>query len=403
MSVIQIPRILLPARTDAEAMRKWSVIACDQFTSDKKYWEALEREVGEAPSTLRLVFPEVYLDDGDAEARIAAIRQNMRGYLADGVFRRLDRGFVLVERSTRYTDQKRYGVVLAIDLEEYSFQPRSSAKIRATEATVPERIPPRVKIRRGAPLELPHVMLLYDAREEEILKDLENGRPELLYDFELNRGGGRLRGWFLPEEQAAEIAQRLYATAGDMLFAVGDGNHSLAAAKTCWEEIKATLSPEERRTHPARYALCEAVSLYSPALTFEPIHRFVDGVAVEKFIAGIGKYVSVPMRREGRTLSFTGEYDAVSLLRSLDAYIAEYTGMYGGKTDYIHGEKELAELTDGKKDSVGIRLKTVSKDGFFKAVEEGGSLPRKTFSMGEGAEKRYYTECREISAEYKEF
>ena len=399
MSVIHIPRILLPARSDPDSMRKWSVIACDQFTSDENYWKQTEAETGGAPSAFNLIYPEVYLNAADGEERIAAIHRNMRAYLKGGVFRLLDRGFVLVERTTRFSPHKRYGVVLAIDLEEYSFSAQSGAKIRATEATVSERIPPRVKIRRGAALELPHVMLLYDAPEARISDGIDVGSLQPLYDFELNRGGGHLRGWFLPEAAARKITENLYAAAtGEILFAVGDGNHSLAAAKTCWEEIKKGLTPEEQRTHPARYALCEAVSLYSPALTFEPIHRFLCGVDVEKAIAALKDSLPMPVLREGNVLSFTAG-DPVETLRRVDDFIAGYTGAHGGSVDYVHGEAELRKLVSAGCGRVGVILKTVEKDGFFKAVESGGALPRKTFSMGEGTEKRYYTECKIIDRE----
>lgn len=397
-NIIALPRILLPRATDEKSMRAWSVIACDQFTSDKKYWEDLDREIGNEPSTLRLIFPEAFLKDADGEKRIDNINRNMEEYLQNGVFRKLDKGFVLIERATRFTKEKRYGIVLAVDLEAYSYAPKSSAAIRATEATVPERIPPRVKIRAGAKLELPHVMLLYNAKEEEIFGDLQSEITTLekLYDFELNQGGGHLKGWFLNEEKSDKIIKKLYKTAGDMLFAVGDGNHSLATAKTCWENIKKDLSEEEKKTHPARFALCEAVSIYSKALTFEPIHRFVAGVDAEKFIAAIQEKIPFNIRREGKLLSFTGEYDVVEALRAADGFIAEYLRENGGEVDYIHGENELACLVEAGHDRVGLLFKAIQKDGFFRAVETGGSLPRKTFSMGEGAEKRYYTECKEI-------
>lgn len=397
-NVIYIPRILLPVDNGEEAMRAWSVIACDQFTSDRAYWDTLDREIGDKPSSLRLIFPEAFLKDADSEQRVKNINRTMLSYERKGVFKKMPHGFILTERSTRYTKEKRYGIVLAVDLERYSFAPRSEAAIRATEETVPERIPPRVKIRQGASLELPHVMLLYDVREKEIIGDeLDNlSSIEKLYDFELNQGGGHLRGWFLDEARSKKIAERLYETAGNMLFAVGDGNHSLATAKTCWENIKKNLSEEEKETHLARYALCEAVSIYSPALTFEPIHRFVAGVDAKKFISCFKHKVTLPVVREGRLLTFIGNYDVVQAIREIDAAIAEYIKTEGGDVDYIHGNEELCSLTEASSDCVGVKLKEISKDGFFKAVQAGGSLPRKTFSMGEGAEKRYYTECKEI-------
>ncbi len=398
-SVIQIPNILLPKNSlDGEFMNKWSVIACDQFTSDRGYWQALDELVGGAPSTLRLVFPEVYLKDEDGEERVKNINANMEKYVAAGLFEKLDRGFILTARATKFTKEIRYGIVLAVDLESYSFAPKSNADIRATEATVPERIPPRVKIRQGARLELPHVMLLYNAREEDILgeelKDLD--RLEKKYDFTLNQEGGRLQGWYLDESRSQKITQKLYQTSGEMLFAVGDGNHSLATAKTCWENIKKNLSEEERKTHPARYALCEAVSIYSPALTFEPIHRFVLGMDSAKLIEKIENEVGLPVKKTGRVLAFEGNYDVAETLRKLDKVIAEFIKVNGGEVDYIHGERELISLVEEQEDRVGVMLNAIPKDGFFASVEKGGSLPRKTFSMGEGVEKRYYTECKEI-------
>lgn len=397
-SIIVLPEILLPKDRKADSMRAWSVIACDQFTSDRGYWQRLEKEIGNRPSTLRLIFPEVFLKDDDSEQRIADINRNMERYLQDGLFQRLDKGFVLTERTTEYTNEKRYGIVLAVDLEQYSFASQSSAKIRATEATVPERIPPRVKIRSEAKLELPHVMLLYNASEEEILGGVKQAVSASmpLYDFELNQGGGHLKGWFLNEEISQGIIKKLYDTAGDMLFAVGDGNHSLATAKTCWDNIKRELSEEERKTHPARYALCEAVSIYSKALTFEPIHRFVFGVDAQEFIAQFEKFTTLRITKKDNLISFDGEYDVAEALRCLDGFIGEYLKRNGGEVDYIHGSEELTALAQSGKDRVGILLKAISKDGFFRSVETGGSLPRKTFSMGEGAEKRYYTECKEI-------
>ncbi|MBP5242082.1 MAG: DUF1015 domain-containing protein, partial [Clostridia bacterium] len=329
---------------------------------------------------------------------------NMEKYLANGIFRKLAPGIVLTERTTRYTEEKRYGVVLAVDLEEYSFASKSEADIRASEATVPERIPPRVKIRQGAKLELPHVMLLYNAKEEDVLgeaiaKSAQGGLEEL-YDFELNRDGGHLRGWFLPQEQAEKITENLYAATGEgkMLFAVGDGNHSLATAKTCWEEIKKTLSEEEQKTHPARYALCEAVSIYSPALTFEPIYRFVAGgnaASSAELIAAAQEKIPCKSEKKGNLLSFIGEYNVPRLLRALDGVIAEHIKNFGGTVDYVHGKEELAALVE-KTGGVGFLTSAISKDAFFASVEADGALPRKTFSMGEGEEKRYYTECKEI-------
>lgn len=403
--IICIPDILLPAKSaDPAFMRAWSVIACDQFTSDRDYWDGLDAETGDAPSALRLVLPEVYLKDADAARRIAVIGENMEKYLKDGVLRRLNRGFVLTARTTAYTDRVRYGIVLAIDLEAYSFDASAKTAVRATEATVPERLPPRAAVRRGAKIELPHTMLLYNGSQEEILKDIVDGDVvrgdgdlEKLYDFELNRGGGHLCGWALGEELSREIRRRLYAAAPDgFLFAVGDGNHSLAAAKLCWEEKKKTLSPLERKTHPARYALCEAISVHSPALAFHPIHRFVAGTDAERFIGAFMRECPLPLARAGRMLSFPADTDIVQAIAFTDRFLSGYTRAYGGEIDYIHGEDALAALVSAADDRAGIRFPAIAKDGFFDYIEKNGAFPRKTFSIGEGTEKRYYTECKEI-------
>ena len=397
---IHIPEILLPKfHTDAEKMRKWSVIACDQFTSDKDYWLSLDKEIGDAPSTLRLIYPEAFLSESEPEKRIEKINAEMEEYLRRGVFTRLDGGFIITERETEFRKEKRYGIMLAVDLEKYSYAPKSDAAIRASEATVPERLPPRIKIRRNAKIELPHVMLLYNAREEEIFgRFLSNNQligGDLVYDFDLNAHGGHLRGRYYGGDKASEIADNLYRTAGEMLFAVGDGNHSLATAKKCWDEIKETLPENERETHPARFALCEAVSIYSPALVFEPIYRFVSGVDKEKFIAFIrtDKTHSSAYEKQNGVFAFDAN-DQVELIRALDGKIAEYLKENGGEVDYIHGESALCDLAEN---GIGFLNGTVSKDGFFAEIVKNGSLPKKTFSMGEGREKRYYTECKMIA------
>ena len=259
MNAIKIPELLLPK--DAK-MELWACNACDQYTSDYAYWEKLDKLVGSAPSALRLIFPEIYLKD-KPEERIKAINAQMRNYMDSGVFRQVEGGFVFVERATQ--SGVRTGIVLAIDLEAYDFAVGSKALIRSTEATILERIPPRVKIREKAEIELPHVMLLYDDKQNAVLNAVERGQT--LYDFDLNMGGGHVKGTYV--KNAEEVAQAFYKLCNSnkygngekLLFAVGDGNHSLATAKTCWEKIKATLTKEQAEEHPARYALAEAVNI----------------------------------------------------------------------------------------------------------------------------------------------
>lgn len=396
MSTIIIPQIYLPAVDDLGA---WATIACDQYTSDGAYWQKLESFVGDKPSTLNLIFPEIYLGDNDSQ-RIARINENMRTYLASGVFRPYT-GLVLVERTTR--SGTRTGILLAVDLEEYSFRPASKAIVRSTEATILERIPPRVAIRKDAPIELPHIMLLYDDAYGEVLAAAERG--EKLYDFELNMGGGHVKGTAITNGE--EVISRLmrlsripesvkkYGRAEELLFVVGDGNHSLAAAKQCWDDLKSSLTPEEREVHPARFALAEAVNIYDPALRFEPIHRFVKTDKPDLFLKGM------PSGGSGRAVVvIDGKRGAVHFpenipegIRALDEYITTFITTHGGSVDYVHGADEVAALSG---DGVGILLPAISKNDLFRLVIEGGNLPRKTFSMGDGDEKRYYIEAKAI-------
>ena len=396
MSTIIIPQIYLPAVDDLGA---WATIACDQYTSDGAYWQKLESFVGDKPSTLNLIFPEIYLGDNDSQ-RIVRINENMRAYLASGVFRPYT-GLVLVERTTR--SGTRTGILLAVDLEEYSFRPASKAPVRSTEATILERIPPRVAIRKDAPIELPHIMLLYDDAYGEVLAAAERG--EKLYDFELNMGGGHVKGTAITNGE--EVISRLmrlsripesvkkYGRAEELLFVVGDGNHSLAAAKQCWDDLKPSLTPEEREVHPARFALAEAVNIYDPALRFEPIHRFVKTDKPDLFLKGM------PSGGSGRAVVvIDGKRGAVHFpenipegIRALDEYITTFITTHGGSVDYVHGADEVAALSG---DGVGILLPAISKNDLFRLVIEGGNLPRKTFSMGDGDEKRYYIEAKAI-------
>lgn len=393
MDAIKIPDILLPANAD---MTIWSVNACDQFTSDYGYWEKLDKQVGANPSALRLIFPEIYLKD-KPEQRIAAINAQMKKYLEEGVFKKVQGGFILVERTTQ--SGTRTGIVLAIDLEAYDFKKGSKALIRSTEATILERIPPRVKIRENAPVELPHVMLLYDDPENAVLKAAKRG--EMLYDFDMNMGGGHVKGTYI--SNAEEVRNAFYALAdGDkygngekLLFAVGDGNHSLATAKTCWENIKKSLTPEEAANHPARFALVEAVNIYDPALTFEPIHRLIKTDKPDEFVKGFkpngGKkaYIAVG----GKTSPTAFSDDVPQGIRELDEYISDFIKANGGEVDYIHGDEELKAFSS---QGVGVILPAIQKSDFFRLIVTGGNLPRKTFSMGEGNEKRYYIEAKLI-------
>ncbi len=385
-------KILLP--NDSVDLTLFSTIACDQFTSEKNYWEELEGLVLDKPSCLNLVFPEVYLSNDNSE-RIAKINENMQKYLDEGIFKEEREGYILTVRKTSY-GITRVGIVLSIDLEDYSFDEDTNALIRSTEGTVMSRIPPRVEIRENAKLEFPHILLLSNDSEFSIIENFYNQRESLekVYDFDLNMNGGHIEGYFISAD--IDLNEKfMQAKMGDMLFAVGDGNHSLATAKTIYEKKKAN----GEDTSLCRFAMCEVVNLTSKGITFEPIHRLVTGVDNGKFIQGLNfmvrgrGFVGVATKGYERPMSAPSEtaecYDAVQ------GYIDFYLEENGGEVDYIHGFESLNQLVE-ETDGVGIIMPKLDKKELFKTIEEYGSLPRKTFSMGEATEKRYYLEGRKI-------
>ena len=394
--------ILLPR--DGETAALWPVVACDQFTSQRDYWERAAALVGEKPSALHIVFPEVYLEDGFD--RIESIQKHIASYLQEGVLtEKVHQGYVLVERLTQ--SGARIGLVGMVDLDCYDYTPESKALIRATEGTVTSRIPPRVRIREGAQVESPHVMLLCDDRQQELIEPLYAMRQQLplLYDLELMLRGGHLRGYAV----TGALAERVTAIIekqqrrSDLYLAVGDGNHSLATAKTCWERLKPSLTPAQREHHPARYALAELVNLHCPALNFEPIHRVLFHVDGEELLSAFTAAVPCAEgedvvflhdgRRRGLKLIARGDRLPVDVLQEfLDRYLAEHpqTGI-----DYVHGTAALEELS-ARPGNCGVALQAMDKNALFPAIIAGGVLPRKTFSLGEAEEKRYYMECRKI-------
>lgn len=398
--------ILLPKDTDMSA---WATVACDQFTSEREYWDKLDKFVGQKKSTLRLVLPEIYLD-GTEDERITRINANIKQYLKEGVFNKPLNGFVLTVRETPFV-KKRIGLVGAIDLERYEYAAKSDALIRSTEGTIEERIPPRLKIRSNAELEFPHVMVLFDDEKKEITERLYAERKgyKKLYDFELNMGGGRIEGYYVDDserviEKFSSLLneQRLiskYGKADKFLFAVGDGNHSLATAKTHWNNIKSTLSDDEIKDHPARFALCEFVNVYDDGIYFEPIYRFVSGVDVDCFIKGLKESVNrkIGIYANKKEEIYGKIKDIPEAITSVDRFVKNYIDTYGGKVDYIHGDENLRALVNESDDSVGILFDKIDKSDLFKYVSEKGALPRKTFSMGNGVEKRYYLEGRKIT------
>ena len=413
---VKVPDILLPNKS--VDMSKWAVVACDQYTSEPEYWEGVKKATEGSPSALNVIFPEVYLSKDNAPI-IESINKTMYEYLDTGVLQSIGEGFVLIERSTPITP-KRLGLVMAVDLEDYSFVREDKANIRATEGTVVERIPPRVKIREHAPIELPHIMLLIDDRNKSVIEPLYENRDKLtqLYDFDLNMNGGHLRGWHVtdtaPVEKALaklldeDVLKEKYGSTDEvMLFAVGDGNHSLATAKACWNNLKSTLSAEEQKNHPARYALVEVMNLHDEGLEFEPIFRSVFNVDTADFLDGLYKAVKDSgLKCDYKCYTYTtkdGRKDlmlpsnaavAVGLVQDfIDAYIKSHAG---SEVDYVHGEDSLKQVTDAAPNRVAITLPPLAKNDLFDYVLKVGAFPRKTFSMGEAFEKRYYVEARKI-------
>lgn len=416
MTAFTTANILLP-KLGAEDMNKWAVVACDQYTSEPAYWEKTAEIAGNAPSALKLILPEVYLEAADAEQRIADINRTMQDYLAKGIFNEYEDSLILTVR-TQADGKIRTGLVGAIDLEQYDYNKGSTSQVRATEATVASRIPPRVKIRRDAALELPHIMILIDDVKKTVIEPLEAKLDTLekLYDFELMQNGGRLAGYLVNGENAKAVFAALdvladkadfnnrYGLSGQevLLYAMGDGNHSLATAKACYEEKKAAGSSDAAL---ARYALAEVVNLHSPALEFEAIHRVIVDVDTDKLMADMTEVLGLTKGTEGQSFTVilngteenytitkpTANLTVGSLQQFLDGYLAENKGVI----DYIHGDDVVRNLSAAA-NSIGFLLPSMTKAELFPTVIKDGALPRKTFSMGHAHDKRFYCEARKI-------
>lgn len=448
-SGLGLPEIYLPVeKIDHQA---WSVVACDQYSSEREYWEKVASQVGSKPSTLNMIYPECYLEDGDKAERIARIQASMHDYLAKGYLETPGEGFILVERTTPYEKKPRIGLLVSVDLEKYRYGKDSKSLIRPTEGTIVERLPPRMAIRRGAPLELPHIMILIDDPSREVIEPLYEKRSYLkkLYDFDLMEGSGHVRGWFVKDEaslgaMASALAQLAdptqfkakYGSDDVLLFAVGDGNHSLATAKATWEEIKASYSAksgaeaagtagtaEVLARHPARFALVELLNIYDEGLPFHPIHRVLFNVDAKELFAALGKAGARVSTMAGSREAFAAcdltdpegahriawtdgrssglivfdkpkaKLAAGSLQEVLDAYLKNHAAT---TIDYIHGSGSLESLAS-KPGNLGLYLPPVDKASFFATVIQNGVMPRKTFSMGEAPEKRFYIEARKIT------
>mgnify|MGYP000004232884 CR=1 FL=1 len=436
---LHVPAILLPKQH--VDMTRWSVVACDQYTSEKPYWKSLDTLVGDAPSTLRLILPEVYLEEDDIQERILQTQNKMKEYLEADIFTEHN-GFLLLERQlpsggSEDTCPARYGLMVALDLEQYDYSPGSQSLIRATEGTILDRLPPRMNIRRGAPLELPHILVLIDDPHMTVIEPFAAIKQHLsrLYDFDLNKNGGHISGYLLDQpihqQQVAHALGELaspdsfyakYPVEPDfhkvLLYAMGDGNHSLATAKAIWEELKPTVGMQ----HPARYALVEIENIHSPALTFEAIHRLVSEphtnflTAFQSFTPhtqtpsktyeSLIEYVKreTPDNRQRFGFLSNHEYMGIEIqeptknlaVGTLQDFLDQWKEQGGfDSIDYIHGDDVLDKLAQ-KSGNLGFYLPAMKKSELFTTVILDGALPRKTFSMGEAHEKRYYLECRKL-------
>ena len=400
--------ILLPNK-DID-LQKWAVIACDQYTSQPEYWKEVESFVGSAPSTLKLTLPEIYL--GEAEQKTEEINENMKRYLADGTLTKaVSNGFIYIERRTSTGILP--GLLGALDLEEYDFREGTKPKVRATEGTILSRIPPREKIRENAVLELPHVLLLLDDAEKQLIEPLAAQKNSFrkLYDFDLMQNGGHVAGWAVEGEAAEKLRGQLAELeekAGEIFLATGDGNHSVATAKSCWEKLKAGLTSKEIENHPARRMLAEVVNLHSDAIVFQPIHRVLFGIK-EDIVEAFERWLELNgmSLMEGSEITFTfanggeeefaidgrGKLMPLAVMQKwLDKYVAKNKYL---SLDYVHGRANVDKIVS-ESGAVGIIFNAMDKTGFFPAIKAGGALPKKTFSIGNADDKRFYLEARKI-------
>ncbi len=430
---IEVPIIYLPEQH--VDMSKWAVVACDQYTSEPEYWEAVEKLVEESPSTFRTTFPEIFLEEPGKELRIEQINNAMRQYMDNKVLTPLAPGFILVKRDTNISPT-RWGLMVALDLEEYDYSKGSKTKVRATEGTIVERIPPRVEIRKNAPLEFPHIMVLLDDPDKLCIEPLVEASKKMppIYDFELMQGGGHITGYHITEERllegfakgleslvSPERCKERYGIADQLIYAMGDGNHSLATAKSCWETLKSQGAPMD---HPARWALVELENIFDEGIIFEPIHRVIfngdystfatylqkEGATltetpcshVEDLIKQVEKGGSqgeqiIGLAREDGLFALTlsnpkATIAAGSVQTAMDTYLKDNPTT---TVDYIHGSDVTVRL-GSEAGNFGILLPSLKKEEFFTSIVHDGALPRKTFSMGEAPEKRFYLEGRVI-------
>lgn len=406
MSIFQSANILLPK---VASMDKWAVIACDQFSAQPEYWQRVRQYAKGAPSAVNLILPECDLE-GQWLSKVNTINETMLSYVQQGIFEEYKDSFIYVER-TLLSGKIRRGVVGSVDLEEYNYTPDSQSSVRATEKTVLERIPPRQKIRQNASLELPHVLLLCDDPEQQLLGSIDIESLPIVYDFDLMEGGGHLRGWLMQGAAAEKFQNALalyeaacrdkFAPTAPVCYAVGDGNHSLATAKSCFEALKAENPDKDLSSHPARYALVELENIHDDSQEFEPIHRVIFHTDPKNLLSRM-ETICTP---DGYPLQwYSGKESGTVYLKLaegqlsiavLQAFLDDYLSQNAGEIDYIHGDDAVLQLSSAW-DSIGFLLPAMEKGGLFPGIVADGVLPRKTFSMGHAQEKRYYLEAKKI-------
>lgn len=390
--------ILLPK--DAP-MESWAVIACDQFTSDQAYWQRVRKNAGDYPSTLNMILPEAELASSTDET-IDKINACMRQYLAENVFKAYPNCYVYIER-TLVNGAIRQGMIGVVDLEHYHYDPSLHPKICATEMTVLERIPPRVAVRKNAELEFSHVLLLCEDPKFTLIEKVAEKKAQLpkLYEFDLMEGGGHIAAWLVSGEDADAFEAALDQYEDANTYLVGDGNHSLVTAKTIYDQLKKELPADKVAEHPARYAMVELENVHSEAMVFEPIHRVITHTDTAKLLKDLeaicvpgGTEITWFVGKNTGKLSINtpkGELTVGILQDFLDRWLAENAG----EIDYIHGDDAVAQLAEADH-AIGFLLPSMDKSELFPFVQGGRTLPRKTFSMGHGCEKRYYLEGRKI-------
>ncbi len=393
-------KILLPK----DNPETWAVIACDQFSSEREYWDRVTETVGSRPSTLHMVVPEAYLGSLSMEEASLSRNEKMTQYLEENVFAQYDNAFIYVEREITGGKLRR-GIIGKLDLEAYDYLAGTNPPARASEKTVVDRLPPRIKVRSGACLEMPHILVLIDDEKRGAIEPLTRKKStfEKVYDFDLMENGGHIRGWKLSDEEAVRVTRAMDALGQRQVqFVIGDGNHSLAAAKDCWREIKKTLTPKEAENHPARFALVEICNVYDEGIEFEPIHRIVFNCDPEAVLADLIAHAGDEEGRELETIA-NGKRGTIKivnnslggLIGAIQRVLDKWEEAKGVTVDYIHDEKALEELSR-QPNSLAIFLPAMNKSDLFITVEKDGVFPKKSFSIGHARDKRYYLECRKI-------